>query len=112
MDSDDGEDDENIDGMEDGRDGDHLNQEDMKRELIIAIIDERNEKEILTRQNLELQKKIILSDQKTVDLLRKKYEEERRLNEAKKENGDKTQDKSSYKKEEREKEPELNLHKY
>jgi len=26
----------------------------MKRELIIAIIDERNEKEVLTRQNLEL----------------------------------------------------------
>lgn len=54
MDSDDAEDDEDIDDMEDGRGGDHLNQEEMRRELITAILDERNEKDILTRQNLEL----------------------------------------------------------
>ena len=50
--------------MEDMDDGtnDMLNQNQMKRELIQAILDERAEYETLSRQNEELQKKIILSD--------------------------------------------------
>lgn len=50
--------------MEDVDDGgaDLLNQNQMKRELIQAILDERAEFEILSRENEDLQKRIILRE--------------------------------------------------
>ena len=53
------------DDFEDDINEDVLNQGEMKKELIQAIHDERQEYETLKRQNEELQKKIILSDTNT-----------------------------------------------
>lgn len=63
MESQENESDDDMDeDLDDGGAGDLLNQNEMKRELIQAILDERAEYEILKRQNEELQRKIILSE--------------------------------------------------
>ena len=54
MDSQDDEEEDMDEDLDDGGAGDLLNQNEMKRELIQAILDERSEYEILKKQNEEL----------------------------------------------------------